>query len=484
MWIAESQMMKETIFITKMDETFFPLKNQVNIERGNALTIDWKTILSPEKCNYIMGNPPFVGARLMEQGGRQKEEIKKVFGNIKNVHDLDYVTGWYRKAAEYAYKTEIEIGFVSTNSIVQGSQVPILWNVLLNQYQMKINFAHQTFLWGSESNEEAHVHVVIIGMSGVERSEKMIFSYRDIKSMAEKQSVKYINSYLLPAEIGYIDAHKDAICDVPKMSFGNQPRDGGFFVLKENEKDEILRKEPELEKWIRLYIGADEFIKGKKRWCLWLKHAMPSDIKNSRILYDKVQAVKQFRLDSKAKTTNGYAKVPHLFAQITQPDNVDYLLIPSVSSERREYIPIGFMSSAIISSNAVQIVPNATLYHFGVLTSNVHMAWMRTVAGRLKSDFRYSKEIVYNSFPWPQPTEEQIRKIEETAQKILDTRDLYKEEPFSVLYDPDTMPRDLQKAHIANDIAVMRAYGFSVKDTSAMDCVAALMQMYQEIIRG
>jgi hypothetical protein len=267
------------------------------------------------------------------------------------------------------------------------------------------------------------------------------------------------------------------------MNFGNQPRDGGHFVISPEEYETIIAKEPDLAKWLRLYIGAEEFIKGKKRWCLWLKHATPLDIKNSKILYEKVDAVRKFRLDSKAKTTNGYAKVPHLFAQITQPDNEPYLIVPSVSSENRKYIPIGFLSGEVISSNAVQIIPNATLYHFGVLTSNVHMAWMRAVCGRLKSDYRYSKEIVYNTFPWCNPTAAQKEKIEQTAQAILDARALYPDCPFSVLYDGNTMPPELRKAHQQNDKAVMTAYGFWGKLNSESECVAELMKMYKELVK-
>lgn len=279
----------------------------------------------------------------------------------------------------------------------------------------------------------------------------------------------------------FVTAHKEALCDVPKMSFGNQPRDGGFFVISADEREEILDKEPALEKWLHPYIGAEEFIKGKQRWCLWLKNASPADIRSSKILYEKVETVRNFRLKSKAKTTNGYAKVPHLFAQITQPDGVDYLIVPSVSSENRKYVPIGFMKASVIASNAVQIVPNANLYHFGILTSNVHMAWMRTVCGRLKSDYRYLKELVYNTFPWPTPTDAQRAKIEQTAQSILDARALYPDCSLADLYDEVAMPPELRKAHQENDKAVMRAYDFDIKTTTEASCVAALMKMYQKL---
>ena len=482
LWIAEAQMMKETLSFVDINARFLPLKSYVNIREDNSLTTDWNQVLHKSNCKYVMGNPPFVGARMMEQGSSQKNEIESLFGKIKDVQDLDYVTGWYKKAAEYIQGTTIEVGFVSTNSICQGAQVPILWNVMLNDYNVKINFAHQTFEWSNEANSNAHVYVIIVGFSIRDRERKRLFTYRKVDSTAEERIVNYINPYLLPIRTGYVSAEKNALCDVPKMNFGNQPRDGGHFILNKEEREELLKKEPELEKWIRKYVGADEFIKGKERWCLWLKNARPNDIAKSHILYHKVEAVKEFRLNSKAKTTKGYAKVPHMFAQITQPENVSYLIIPSVSSERRRYVPIGFVQSDVIASNAVQIVPNASLFHFGVLTSNVHMAWMRTVCGRLEMRYRYSKELVYNTFPWPDASKEQIVVIEQTAQDIINVRKKYEDTPFEVLYDPNLMPSDLSKAHDRNNVAVMKAYGFNIKDMSEADCVVALMERYQRLI--
>ena len=295
--------------------------------------------------------------------------------------------------------------------------------------------------------------------------------------------VSNISPYLVEGEDIFVVAEKESLCGMSKMSFGNQPRDGGFFVIKEDEYHDIMEKEPELQKWLHPYIGADEFIKGKKRWCLWLKHSSPKDIMNSKILSEKVEAVRQFRLSSKAKTTNGYAKVPQLFAQITQPDDVDFLIIPRVSSERRRYVPIGFVTADIISSDAVQIVPDATLYHFGVLTSNVHMSWMRAVCGRLKSDYRYSKEIVYNTFPWPDTTDDQKAKIEQTAQTILDARAQYPDCSLADMYGEKMyLFPELLKAHQNNDRAVMQAYSFSVKDMTESQCVAELMKMYQDLV--
>ena len=498
LWIAESQMMRETEEIVDEDLDFLPLSTSATIVEGNALRMDWATLKSDEAINrfykifagfepesdgiehhydYIMGNPPFVGARMMEQGGEQKKDILNLFGDIKDVQDLDYVCGWYRKAAELIQNTKTEAAFVSTNSICQGSQVPILWNVLMNDFGIKINFAYQTFKWDSESTEKAAVHCVIVGFADFEREKKKLFFVEN-----NGKTVKNISPYLVEGSNSFVVAQKDTLCDVPKMNFGNQPRDGGNFVLTPEEKTELLKKDPTIRKFIHPYIGAEEFINGKERYCLWLKEANPAEIKNSRILYERVEAVKRFRLSSKAKTTNGYAKVPALFAQITQPDGVDFLIVPSVSSEKRQYIPIGFANAEIISSNAVQIVPNATLYHFGVLTSSVHMAWMRVVAGRLKSDYRYSKEIVYNTFPWCNPTEKQKAKIEATAQQILDVRSKYPECSFAVLYDETTMPPELRKAHRENDKAVMQLYGFDPK-MSESEIVAELFRMYERLTK-
>ncbi len=479
LWIAESQMMKQTEDVIHMPLDFLPLKSYVNIVEGNALRLDWGEVVPKDKLNYIMGNPPFVGARMMEQGSIQKKEVQDIFGQIKDVQDLDYVTCWYKLAAEMMQDTKIETCFVSTNSICQGAQVPILWNVLLNEYGVRINFAYQTFKWGSESNDQAAVHCVIIGFALHDRKNKLLYGSQNIPKV-----VSNISPYLTEGTDCFVVAVKEAICGNPKMIFGNQPRDGGHFILTEEEHDDILRREPALEKWIHPYMGADEFIKGKKRYCLWLVHASPVEIAKSKILSAKVDAVRTFRLESKAKTTNGYAKVPHCFAQMTQPEGQDYLIVPSVSSERRRYIPIGFLSGEVIASNAVQIVPGATLYHFGVLTSNVHMAWMRTVAGRLKSDYRYSKEIVYNTFPWPTPTDAQKAAIEKTAQAILDARAAYADCSYSDLYgDKMYLFTKLVQAHQANDKAVMQAYGFwgSVKTES--DCVARLMEMYAGMVK-
>ena len=475
LWIAENQMMKETEDIVHMTLDFLPLKTNAYIVEGNALRMQWEDVVDKSKLSYIMGNPPFVGARLMAQGSIQKKEVQDTFGNIKDVQDLDYVTCWYKIAARYIHGTKIEVCFVSTNSICQGSQVPILWNVLLNDFHVHINYGYQTFRWNSESTDQAAVHCVIVAFADFNRKEKLLFDSGNTRHVATN-----ISPYLTEGSDGFVVATKETLYDVPKMSFGNQPRDGGFFILTPEEKDQLLKAEPDLQKWIHPYVGAEEFIKGKERFCLWLAHATPIEISKSKILKERVESVRQFRLSSKAKTTNGYAKVPHCFAQMTQPEGENYLLIPRVSSENRRYVPIGFMDADDISSDAVQIVPGATIYHFGILTSNVHMAWMRAVCGRLKSDYRYSKEIVYNPFPWPDINDKQKEQIEKTAQGILKARALFPDTPMAVLYDQTTMPPELRKAHQANDRAVMLAYGMPIKETDEAACVAWLMRLYQE----
>ena len=529
LWISEAQMLAETERIIHHEVDFLPLKSYANIREGNALRMDWgewevkeKTptviakntyivfedeplmvseptieyddvnlvtsdIMRGPKPNttrkvtfdYIMGNPPFVGARMMAQGSSQKKDVEDLFGKIKDVQDLDYVCCWYKKAAQLMQNTHTRTGFVSTNSICQGSQVPILWNVLFNDFHVNINFAYQTFKWNSEASEKAAVHCVVVGFSTDEVKDKYLFT-----SSGKMQQVSNISPYLFEGDNTFVVSQKEPLCNVPVMNFGNQPRDGGHFVLSEEERDVMLQQDPALEKWIRPYIGAEEFIKQKSRYCLWLRNAQPADIQHSRTLYNRVQAVRNFRLESSAKTTQGYAKVPHMFAQITQPEGQDYLLVPSVSSERRKYVPIGFMKADVISSNAVQIIPNATLFHFGIITSNVHMGWMRVVCGRLKSDYRYSKEQVYNTFPWPNPTEAQKAKIEQTAQAILDVRAKYPDTSLAYLYDVVTMPSDLFKAHQDNDRAVMQAYGWKASSqfTESM-CVAELFKLYQELTK-
>lgn len=482
MWLMDHQMNNQVADLFGMYYVRLPLTQSATIVHGNALRINWSDVVSKYDLSYILGNPPFIGARMMDQGGQQKREVEDTFGKIKDVQDLDYVTCWYKKAAEYIQNTYIQVGFVSTNSICQGSQVPILWGVLLNDYHVHINFAHQTFKWSNEAKGKAAVYCVIVGFACQNRAPKKLYSYQDVQSEPEEHIVSNISPYLLPGGDFFVQAQKKPLCDVPEMKFGSQPRDGGHFILTPEERDEILQSEPQLEKVIRPYVGAEEFIKGKIRYCIWL-HNEPFDIiKSSKILKERIAAVEKFRLESKAKTTNGYAKVPAIFAQIAHP-YCDYLIIPRVSSENRRYIPIGFMNERTIASDAVQIVPYATLYHFGVLTSNVHMAWMRTVAGRLKSDYRYSKELVYNTFPWPTPTETQRKAIEMAAQGVLDERAKYPNSSLAELYDPVLMKATtLQKAHTKLDRAVWAAYSANWK--SEGECVADLMERYRKLVEG
>ncbi len=474
LWISESQMMKETEEIVNQQLEFFPLKSYANIVEGNALRIDWNDVISKQKLSYIMGNPPFVGGMMMSR--EQKQDITAVVGDVKGVGELDFVSGWYYKATDYIKGTSIEVAFVSTNSICQGQQAVTMWKPLFEK-GIKIQFAYRTFVWDSEAQQKARVHCVIVGFSFVNRKSKIIYDND------RARIVSNINSYLMDAENIFIDSKSKPICNVPPMNFGNMPRDGGGFILTNEEKEELIKKEPLSAKWIHPYIGAEEFINNKSRWCLWLVGANPHELKQCPTVMKRIELVKDFRLKSKAESTRKFASTPMIFAQITQPSNVNYIIVPRVSSEKRRYIPIGFMSKDTIASDAVQIIPNAGLYHFGILTSNVHMAWMRALAGRLEMRYRYSKDIVYNNFPWPNPTKEQQAKIEKTAQAILAARAIYKDCSLADLYDDVTMPPELRKAHQLNDRAIMEAYGFWGKVKTESECVSELMKMYQKITR-
>lgn len=477
LWISESQMMKETEEIVNQQLEFFPLKSYANIVEGNALRIDWNDVILKDKLSYIMGNPPFVGARLMNK--HQKKDVLSIFGNSwKNIGNLDYVSCWYKKATDYIEDTSIRVALVSTNSICQGESVINLWKPLFKQ-GIHIDFAHTTFIWDSEAQQKAHVHCVIVGFS-------IATSFKDkiIYSLDRYQKVKNINAYLIEAENVFIENRKKPICNVNEMLFGSMPNDGGHLSsIDEKEMAEIINKYPESKICFKKIVGADEFINGKTRWCLWLKNISPNLINSIPYIKQKVSAVQELRENSSRDATKRLALTPFLFGEIRQPEKGNYLLIPSTSSERRRYIPIGFLDSSIIATNANLIVPNATLYEFGILTSNVHNAWMRVVAGRLKSDYRYSATIVYNNFPWPNPTKEQQAKIEKTAQAILAARAIYKDCSLADLYDDVTMPPELRKAHQLNDRAIMEAYGFWGKVKTESECVSELMKMYQKITR-
>ena len=476
LWIAEAQMWNETKkIISTMTNIgdFLPLETYENIVEENALRIDWNDVVPNTKCNYIMGNPPFVGARLMSDS--QKQDIATIFAGVKNSGNIDYVGCWYKIATNYMKNTNIETALVSTNSICQGEQPSILWKDIFNS-GIVINFAHRTFRWDSEASLKAHVHCIIVGFSYIKRDKRIIYEN------GKHNIVNNINAYLVDGPDIFIDNRSNPICKVNKMDFGSMPNDGGYLSnYSKEERDKICKKYPNANKFFRKILGAEEFINNKERYCLWLKDVSPTEYKNISPIMEAIQNVKNNRQESKREATNKLADVPYLFGEIRQP-NSDYLLVPSTSSENRRYIPIGFLQKEIISSNANLLIPNATIYDFGILTSNVHMAWMRTVAGRLEMRYRYSAKIVYNNFPWPNPTKEQKEKIEKTAQSILDARAKYSNSSLADLYDELTMPVELRKAHQQNDIAVMEAYGFDWKHMTESDCVAKLMQMYQELV--
>ncbi|MBE6650651.1 MAG: class I SAM-dependent DNA methyltransferase [Ruminococcaceae bacterium] len=473
LWIAESQMMKETEEIMNTNLDFLPLKSYANIVEGNALRTDWETVVPKDKLDYIMGNPPFVGARLM--GKEQKDDLFDVFGaKWKNAGNLDYVSCWYKKAADLMKGTHIRTALVSTNSVSQGESVAILWKPLFEE-GVHIDFAHRTFRWDSEASIKAHVHCVIIGFSIAP-----FYKAKVIYSAERPLIVDNINAYLVDADNIFVESRTNPLCDIPKIGIGNKPIDGGFYLFTEEEKDEFIKKEPQAEKWFRPWIGSHEFINRYFRYCLWLGECPPNELRKMPECLKRVQSVRDYRLSSPSAGTVKLADTPTRFHVENMPKG-NYIVVPEVSSERRKYIPMGFLDPYVLSSNLVKVIPDAEIYHFGVLTSNVHMAWVRAVCGRLKSDYRYSKDIVYNNFPWCNPTAEQKKKIEETAQAILDARALYPDCSLADLYDEVAMPPELRKAHQANDRAVMQVYGFDVKTMTESTCVAELMKMYQEM---
>ena len=476
LWIAEAQMLAETEAIVQMDLDFLPLKSYTNIVEGNALRIDWESVVAKDKLSYIIGNPPFVGARLMSE--TQKEDVIRIFGaKWKNVGNLDYVSCWYKKATDMMRQNkDVLTALVSTNSVSQGEQVANLWGGLMGD-GLQIHFAHRTFQWDSEASVKAHVHCVIIGFGYKEPMQRVIFE-------GERKIVaKNINAYLVDAENEFIEARKKPLCNVPEVVFGNMPNDGGYLSnFTTEEKDSILNKYPQSESMFRKLLGATEFLNNKERWCLWLQGIPPAAYKSIPPIYEAVNNVCKLRNSSNRAATKKLAEYPMLFGEIRQP-STEYMIIPCHSSENRRYVPLGFVPTETIANNAVLILPDTTLYHFGILTSNVHMAWMRVVCGRIKSDYRYSANVVYNNFPWPTPTEQQKAKIEQTAQAILDARSLYPDSSLADLYDEVTMPPELRKAHQANDKAVMQAYGFPIKDFTESDCVAELFKLYNNLTK-
>ena len=465
-------MLKETEDIIAHQIDFLPLKSYANITEGNALRLNWEDVVSKEKLDYIMGNPPFVGARLMDAS--QKSDVNLIFEGWKNAGNLDYVCCWYKKAADLMQGTEIRSALVSTNSVSQGESVANLWKPLF-EAGVHIDYAYRTFRWDSEAKIKAHVHCVIIGFSIAPNHAGKILYFGD-----RAQIVQNINGYLLDADNVFVESRKKPISDVPDIGIGNMPLDGGNYLFTEEEKALFVTIEPAAEKWFRPWIGSHEFINRYFRQCLYLKDCSPNDLRKMPECIKRVEAVRQFRLESSRALTKKLAEYPLSFATTNIPTN-DYIVVPKVFSERRKYIPIGLLTPDILASDLVFIIPNVSLYHFGILTSNVHMAWMRAVCGRLKSDYRYSKDVVYNNFPWPAPTDEQRAKIEQTAQAILDARNLYPDCSLADLYDEAAMPPELRKAHQQNDKAVMQAYGFWGKLNTESACVAELMKMYQKL---
>ena len=523
LWISESQMMAETEKIIHHDIDFLPLKSYANIREGNALRMRWDVIEKPSNTptihaknayvvlenepelagepteyedvnlitsairrgpkqietehflpNYIIGNPPFVGARWMSK--EQKEDVVSIFGKgYKGVGDLDYVSCWYKKAADLMKGTNIRACFVSTNSICQGVSVSILWKKLIED-GISINFAYRTFVWSSEAASKAAVHCVIVGFSYINNPDKRIFLEK-----GQTISANNINGYLCDAPDIFIEKRQHPICTVPEICLGGQPIDDGNFILTSEEKEQILNKEPQTAKYIRPFMMGKDFIDRKPRFCIWLKDASPKDVRSSSILMSRIKKVQIFRQNSKRSSTLNAANTPMLFGAPFECEE-DYIAIPKVSSQRRKYIPMGYLNKEIIPGDKLFCMQGATLYHLGILESNVHMAWMRTVCGRLKSDYSYSNTIVYNNFPWPTPTESQKRRIEQTAQAILDVRAKYPDSSLADLYDPTTMPYDLLEAHRNNDRAVMAAYGFSTKLTES-ECVAKLLELYSKLAK-
>ena len=476
LWIAESQMMKETEDVVHMALDFLPLKTNASIIEGNALRMDWESVVPKAELNYIMGNPPFVGYSL--QSKEQKEDILSIYKDekgkpYKTAGKIDYVSGWYFKASHFMQNTAIRTAFVSTNSITQGEQVAGVWKPLYERFGIHIDFAYRTFRWDSEASLKAHVHCVIVGFSAAPWiKKKWIFTGE------RAQEADNINAYLMDAPNVFIDSRTKPICSVYEMSSGNRPADGGNLIIEEKDYNEFVAKEPNAIPYIRRLSGATEFINNKKRWCLWLVGVSPSELRKMPMVMQRIEACKADRLNG-ADDRKKLAETPMLFRETKNPNTA--IVVPRHSSENRRYIPFGFIGKEMILTDAAMCIPDATVYDFGILESNVHMAWVRAVCGRLKSDYRYSKDVVYNNFPWPTPTGEQKARIEQTAQAILDARALYPDCSLADLYDEVTMPPELRKAHQANDKAVMQAYGFWGKLNTETACVAELMKMYQKL---
>ena len=475
LWIAESQMLEETKEIVYANWDFLPLKTYSHIHEGNALTMDWNVVLPNYACHYIMGNPPFIGYKFLTVS--QKNDLIKLLGKIRSV---DYIIGWYYKSLDYIQNTSIECGLVSTNSITQGSAIQNFWKPLIQNFDFEIDFGYRTFVWTNEAKNKAAVHVVIIGFSFRGRKDKYIFEGRKLIKTNK------ITPYLTEGQFTAIERRSRPICPVPKMTKGAQLIDGGNFILNDKEKKE-LEKDSSYKEYIYQYLNADKFLNtnlnDKKTYCLYLKNCSLNAIRNNKIIYRKVKQVQIFRNTSKAHTTNVLSDKPSQYFQ-SQVPNGPSIVLPVVSSQNRKYIPMDFMPRGVVYTNALFFIDNSSIYDFGILESNIHMSWMRKIAGRLKSDYRYSNTLVYNNFPWPSPTNEQKEKIKNTAQEILDARALYPKDSLADLYDPLTMPPELLKAHQNNDRAVMEAYGLPVKTTTESDAVTFLFNLYSKLIKS
>jgi type I restriction-modification system DNA methylase subunit len=473
LWIAENQMLKQTEDIIHQKIDFLPLKSYATITEANALRLDWETVVPKQELNYIMGNPPFVGARLMS--AEQKKDLNAVFEGWKNAGNLDYVCCWYKKAADLIAGAKIRAALVSTNSVTQGESVANLWKPLFES-GVHIDFAHRTFRWDSEAKIKAHVHCVVVGFSVAPNNQP-----RRLFTAEREQLVSNINAYLLDAPTIFIENRTSAISKVPPIHYGSFALDNGNYTIKEKEYDVIAKDDPAALSFMRPFVGAQELLHGQKRYCIWLKDISPSLFIKNKTIMGKIEKVKTWRENSSRKTTKELAATPALFAEIRQPTS-SYLAIPTVCSESRKYIPMAYLPADIVASNQLYIVEHTGLYHFGVLTSNVHMAWVRVVCGRLEMRYRYSSGVVYNNFPWPSPSPAQRARIEQTAQAILDARARYPECSLADLYAETAMPPDLRTAHQKNDRAVMEAYGFTREQNSESACVAQLMKLYQELV--
>jgi hypothetical protein len=456
MWLIDHQM---NMLISNEFGQYFarlPLKKSAKIVHGDALEVDWEEVIAKNQLSYIIGNPPFIGSKIMSQF--QRNQIVREFENSKGSGVLDYVTGWYLKAAKYIQNTKIKAAFVSTNSIVQGEQTSILWGQMINKYGIKIHFAHRTFKWSNEAKGNAAVYCVIIGFANFETSFKRIFEYEDIKGEAHEIKAKNINPYLIDAKDFLIEKRRKPICNVPEIAFGSMPNDGGNLLLEDKEKILLTENDNILSKYIRPLISGQEFLNGEKKWCLWLENFNPTEISKSKELVNRINKVKELRSNSTREATKKLALFPYSFGEIRQP-KTDYIFIPLTSSENRKIIPMGFFDENSIANNTGSVIENSNLYHFGILQSSMHMSWVNTVCGRLESRYRYSNEIVYNNYPWPEnPTEKQIKSIEEKAQNVLDVRASFSNSSLADLYNPLTMPPALVKAHNELDKAVDAAY--------------------------